>query len=75
MYEKKANALIKIYNDTMLSKPEWEVVGFHFYNSGRAGVLNNALSFYDGLMKYMHSEHFGNIPGQQAFDFGEMTWN
>lgn len=75
MYEKKANALIKVYNDAMLSKAEWEVVGFHFYNSGRQGVLDNALSFHDGLIRVMHSGLYGKIPGQQAFDFGEMTWN
>lgn len=70
MMEKKANALIKIYNDASLSAPEWEIVGFHVYNSARTGVLNNVLSFYDGLMRYLHSEHYGNVPGQQEFDFG-----
>lgn len=70
MMEKKASALIKIYNDASLSAPEWEIVGFHFYNSARAGVLNNSLAFYDGLMRYMHSQYFDNVPGQQEFDFG-----
>ena len=73
MIEKKADALIKVYNDAGLSAAEWEIVGFHVYNSARTGVLNNVLSFYDGLMRYMHSEHFrGNISGQQEFDFGEL---
>lgn len=69
--QKKADALIKVYNDASLSPQEWEIVGFHVYNSARTGVLNNVLSFYDGLMRYLHSEHFrGNISGQQEFDFG-----
>ena len=71
--QKKADAIIKVYNDASLTPQEWEIVGFHVYNSARTGVLNNVLSFYDGLMRYMHSEHFGGrISGQQEFDFGEL---
>jgi hypothetical protein len=71
MHQKKADAIIKVYNDASLSRAEWEIVGFHVYNSARKGVLNNVLAFYDGLMKYMHSEHFSaTIDGQQEFDFG-----
>ena len=73
MIEKKADAIIKVYNDAALSAAEWEIVGFHVYNGARTGVLNNVLAFYDGLMKYMHSEHFsGRISGQQEFDFGDL---
>lgn len=69
--QKKAEAIIKIYNDAALSPQEWEIVGFHVYNSSRTGVLNNILHFHDGLMKYLHSEHFSaKISGQQEFDFG-----
>ena len=69
--QKKADAIIKVYNDASLTPQEWEIVGFHVYNSARTGVLNNVLSFYDGLMRYLHSEHYGDkISGQQAFDFG-----
>ena len=71
--QKKADAIIKVYNDASLSKAEWEIVGFHVYNSARTGVLNNVLSFYDGLMRYLHSEHYGaKVMGQQEFDFGGM---
>ena len=69
--QKKADAIIKVYNDASLSPQEWESVGFHVYNSARTGVLNNVLSFYDGLMRYLHSEHYGaKVMGQQEFDFG-----
>ena len=69
--QKKADAIIKVYNDASLSPQEWEIVGFHVYNSARTGVLNNVLSFYDGLMRYLHSEHYSPImSGQQEFDFG-----
>lgn len=69
--QKKAEAIIKVYNDASLSPQEWEIVGFHVYNSARTGVLNNVLSFYDGLMRYLHSEHYGaKVSGQQEFDFG-----
>jgi len=71
--QKKADAVIKVFNDAELSQQEWEIVGFHVYNGARVGVLNNVLHFYDGLMKYIHSEHFGaKATGQQEFDFGGM---
>lgn len=69
--QKKADAIIKVFNDASLTSQEWEIVGFHVYNSARTGVLNNTLSFYDGLMRYLHSEHYGaKVMGQQEFDFG-----
>ena len=71
---KKANAIIKVYNDMSLSSGEWHIVGFHVYNEARKGVLDNILTFHDGLRYYMDSPYFGNVPGQQEFDFGEMTW-
>jgi len=68
--EKKAQAIIKVYNDLSLSHPEWRIVGFHVYNQARQGVLENILTFHDGLRYYMESEHYPVIPGQQEFDFG-----
>jgi len=75
MYEKKANAIIKIYNDMDFSPGEWRIVGFHVYNEARRGILNNILTFHDGLRYYMDSPHFGNPPEQMEFDFGDLTWN
>jgi hypothetical protein len=69
--QKKADAIIKVYNDSAMTPQEWEIVGFHVYNSARQGVLDNVLAFYDGLMYFMHSKHFGNKnEGQLEFDFG-----
>lgn len=69
---KKADAILKVYNDAGLTPQEWHVIGFHVYNQARQGVLNNILAFHDGLMYYMHSPHFQNIAGQQEFDLGGM---
>lgn len=68
--EKKAQAIIKVYNDMDYSPAEWRIVGFHVYNQARQGILNNILTFHDGLVHYMNSEHYPVIPGQQEFDFG-----
>ena len=71
MHQKKANAIIKVYNDAMFTPQEWEIVAFHVYNGGPRGVLDNMQSFYDGYIYFLHSEHFGGrIRGQQEFDFG-----
>lgn len=67
--EKKAQAIIKVYNDMELSPAEWRIVGFHVYNQARRGVLENILTFHDGLRYYIDSEHFGNAE-QLEFDFG-----
>lgn len=68
--EKKAQAIIKVYNDMDYSPAEWRIVGFHVYNQARRGVLENILTFHDGLRYYMDSPHFGNVPEQLEFDFG-----
>lgn len=70
MYEKKAKAIIKIYNDLELSAGEWRIVGFHVYNEARQPILDNILTFHDGLRYYMDSTYFGNVPEQLEFDFG-----
>lgn len=70
--QKKADDIIKIYNDAAITPAEWKIVGFHVYNGARKPVLDNVLAFYDGLMYFMHSEHFGNKnEGQLEFEFGE----
>ena len=73
--EKKADAIIKVYNDADLSPQEWHIVGFHVYNKARNGVVANLMAFHQGFDFYMNSPLFHNVPGQQAFDFGDMTWN
>jgi hypothetical protein len=71
MMEKKADAILKVYNEADLTPQEWHIVGFHVYNKARHGTLANILAFHQGLDYYMNSPHFHNIAGQQAFDFGE----
>ena len=68
--EKKAQAIIKVYNDMDYSPAEWRIVGFHVYNQARRGVLENILTFHEGLRYYMDSEYFGGTSEQLEFDFG-----
>jgi len=73
MMEKKADAIIKVYNEADLTPQEWHIVGFHVYNKARHGTLANILAFHQGLDYYMNSPLFHTIPGQQEFDFGEFV--
>ena len=74
MMEKKADAIIKVYNEADLTPQEWHIVGFHVVNKARHGTLANLLAFQQGFDYYLNNPHFPGA-GQMAFDFEETTWN
>ena len=65
--EKTATKLINIFSDGSMTDQEWSIVGFHFQNMARVGVMRNLLTFYDG-MQYHYSHR--QIEGQQEIDLG-----
>jgi hypothetical protein len=67
--QKKADAIIKVYNDMSFSAEEWRIIAFHVRNGARAGIMENILAFHDGLMYYHNSPHFTN-QNQLQFDLG-----
>ena len=68
--EKKADAIVKLYNDAELTDEEWKIVSFYVHSKARPRILHNILTFYDGLQYYRNSGHFDNVPGQMTLDLG-----
>lgn len=65
--EKVADKLIAIFSNGSMTDQEWRIVGFHFQNMARVGVLRNLLTFYDGM--HYHYSH-RQMEGQQELDLG-----
>ena len=59
--QKKANDIIKVYNDASLTPEEWKIVGFHVQNQARHGVMRNLLAFIEGITFYYNNKYFSNI--------------
>jgi hypothetical protein len=62
---KKAESIIKVYNDLSFTQNQWMWIAFLFQEKASPGILNNMLSFIEGINKYYHDQYLSEVRSNQ----------